>query len=62
MQGGSIVGILNALRGKPIGQSPLVRVLMAAEIILCAVSEMAVAMVLDGVVGGVIEYVLMKIT
>ena len=60
--GVSIVYILNKLRGKPIGQSPLVRIIIGTGIILCVVSGIAVAMVLGSVVGGVIEYALMKLT
>jgi hypothetical protein len=60
--GVSVVFILNKLRGKPIGQSPLVRIIIAAGIILCAVSGMAAAIFLGSVVGGVIEYALMKLT
>ena len=58
----SIVVILNKLRGKPIGQSLLVRIIIAAGIILGVFSGMAVAMVLGSVVGGVIGYALMKMT
>ena len=60
--GVSIVYILNKLRGKPIGQSPLVRIIIGTGIILCVVSGMAVAMVLGSMVGEVIEYALMKLT
>ena len=60
--GVSIVYILNKLREKPIGQSPLVRIIIGTGIILCVVSGIAVAMVLGSVVGGVIEYALMKLT
>jgi hypothetical protein len=60
--GVSIIYILNKLRKKPIGRSPLVRIIIGAGIIICVVSEMAVAMALGGIVGGVIEYALMKLT
>jgi hypothetical protein len=57
----SMVYILNKLRGKPTGQSPLGRIIIGAGIILCVVSGMAVAMALGGIVGGVIEYALVKL-
>jgi len=60
--GVSIIYILNKLRRKPIGQWPLVRIIIGAGIIICVVSGMAVAMALGGIVGGVIEYELMKLT
>lgn len=58
--GFSTVVFLSKLKGRPIEQSPLVRIMVAAGIILCIVLGIAVAMVLGGVVGGVIEYTLMK--
>lgn len=60
--GVSMIYILNKLRGRPRGQSPLVRIIIGAGIIICVVSGMAVAMALGGTVGGVIEYALMKLT
>jgi len=50
------------LSGKPVGHSPLLRIIIVAGTIICVVSGLAVAMVIGGIVGGVIEYALMKIT
>lgn len=60
--GFSIVIILSKLKGRPTEQSPLVRIMVAAGIIISIILGITVAMVLGGVVGGVIEYMLMKLT
>jgi hypothetical protein len=56
--GFSVVVILSRLKGRPVEQSPFVRITVAAGIILCVVFGLAVAMVLGGLVGGVIEHML----
>lgn len=60
--GFSIVIILSKLKGRPIEPSPAVRIIVAAGIIVCIVLGITVSMVLGGVVGGIIEYLLMKMT
>ncbi len=60
--GFSTVIILNKFNRTPIKQSPFVRIVVAAGIIISIVLGIAVSMVLGGVVGGVIEYVFKKMT
>jgi hypothetical protein len=60
--GFSMVVILSKLKGRPIEQSPFVRIIVAAGTILSIALGVAASMVLGGAVGGFIEYVLMKLT
>lgn len=60
--GFSTVVILNKVSRTPIKQSPFARIVVAAGIIISIVLGTAVSMVLGGVVGGVIEYVVRKMT
>ena len=54
--------ILNKLKGRPVEQSPFVRIMVAAGVIVSIVLGTAAAMLLGGAVGGVVEYALTKIT
>jgi len=60
--GFSTVLVLSKLKGRPIEQSPFVRMMVAAGAMLSIVLGIVVAMVLGGIVGGVIEYALTKMT
>jgi hypothetical protein len=57
-RGFSTVVVLSTLKGRSIGQSPFVRMTVAAGIRLRIVLRVAVAMVLGGTIGGAIEYAL----
>lgn len=56
----SAVVILSKLKGRPAEQSPFVRIMVAAGMILGIVLGIAVFLVLGGLAGGVIEYALTK--
>lgn len=60
--GFSTVVVLSKLKRGPIGQSPVVRIIVAAGTMLSIVLGIAVAMVLGGAAGGALEYVFMKMT
>jgi len=60
--GFSTVMILNKLKGRPIEQSPFVRIMVAAGIIVSIALGIIVAMLLGGIAGGVIESMLLKVT
>lgn len=58
----SAVFIASKLKGRPAEQSPLVRMMVAAGMIAGVVFGIGVAMFLGGLVGGVIEYAITKMT
>lgn len=60
--GFSTVMILSKLKGRPIEQSPFVRIMVAAGIIVSIALGITVAMLLGGITGGVIESMLLKVT
>ncbi len=60
--GFSIVLLLNKLIGKPVTPTPLIRLLIAAGIILSIILGVAVSLLLGGTIGGIIEYLIVKIT
>ncbi|MGC2062586.1 MAG: hypothetical protein WA610_06380 [Thermodesulfovibrionales bacterium] len=60
--GFSIVFILNKFSGKPVKPTTFIRLMVVAGIILSIVLGIAAAVILGGAVGGVIEYLVMKIT
>lgn len=60
--GFSTVVVLSKLKGGPIEQSPVVRIMVAAGAMVSVVLGIAFAMVLGGAVGGVIESMLLKVT
>jgi hypothetical protein len=60
--GFSTVVILSKLKGRPIGQSRFVRIMVVAGIIVSIALGITVAMLLGGIAGGVIEYALTKMT
>ena len=57
-----VVIILNKVSGKPVTQTFLVRIMVAAGIIVSVVAGIVVSMVFGGAVGGVIEYLVIKMT
>ena len=60
--GFSTVVILSKLKGRPIEQSPFVRIMVAAGIIASIALGITMAMLLGGIAGGVIESMLLKVT
>ncbi len=59
--GGFIVVIaLGKFQKKPLVQSPFVRIMVAAGIIVCLVLGIGAAMILGGIIGGAVEFALMK--
>ena len=60
--GFSVVLVLNKFFGKPVTPTPLIRLLVAAGIILSIVLGVAVSLLLGGTIGGIIEYLIVKIT
>lgn len=60
--GFSTVVILSKMKGRPIEQSPFVRIMVAAGIIVSIALGITVAMLLGGIAGGVIESMILKVT
>ncbi len=56
----SMIFLLNKVKGAPTGQSPLIRIMVAAGIILGIVLGIALSMFLGGMVGGALERMLME--
>lgn len=56
------VVVLSKLKGRPIEQSPFVRIMVAAGIIVSIALGITVAMILGGIAGGVIESMMLKVT
>jgi hypothetical protein len=60
--GFSMVIILSKLKGRAIKQSPVVRIIIVAGILVFTVLGLLASVVLGGVVGGAVQYALMEMS